>query len=162
MDRKEMSAIVRFIFLTLLVTGCGRNPSAPIVQVPPEIVNAPNEIVVGGTTLRLETYLWRDFQPSTSPDTRLLAQLRIQAGAGNLIPSGLAVEKAWLVLNDEAWVSTPRQEGPPSSESNLEYMSRGGPSWSIGALITAVVQVRDASNNSYLLRAAPQAIGRVD
>jgi hypothetical protein len=162
MNRKETSAIVPLVFLTLLFTGCGRNPSAPIVQVPPEIANAPNEIVVGGTTLRLETYLWRDFQPSTSPDTRLLAQLRIQAGTGNLIPPGLAVEKAWLILDHEAWVSTPRQEGPPSSESNLEYMSRGGPSWSVGALITAVVQVRDASNNSYLLRAAPQAIGRVE
>jgi hypothetical protein len=88
-NRKETSAIVPLIFLTLLVAGCGRNPSAPILQVPPEIVNAPNEIMVGATALRLQTYLWRDFQPSTSPDTRLLAQLRIQAGTGNLILRGL-------------------------------------------------------------------------
>ena len=162
MTRKETSAIVPLIFLTLLVTACARNPSAPIGQVPPEILNAPSEIVVGGTTLRLQPYLWRNFQPSTSADTRLLAQLRIQAGTGNLIPAGLVVEKAWLILDDDAWVSTPRQEGPPSNESNLEYMSRGGPTWSVGALITAVVQVRDSSNNSYLLRAAPQAIGRVE
>ena len=162
MDRRETSAIIPLAFLALLIAGCGRNPSAPIVQIPPEIVNAPNEIVVGSTTLRLEPYLWRNFQPSTSPDTRLLAQLRIQAGTGNLIPPGLTVEKAWLVLDDEAWVSTPRQEGPPSSESSLEYMSRGGPSWSVGALVTAVVQLRDGGNNSYLLRAAPQTIGRVE
>lgn len=146
----------------MLVTGCGRNPAAPIVQVPPEIVSAPNEIVVGGTTLRLETYLWRNFQAGTSLDTRLLAQLRISAGTGGLIPAGLTVEKAWLLLDDEAWVSTPRQEGLPSSERSLEYMARGGPSWSVGALVSAVVQVRDASNNSYLLRAAPQAIERVE
>jgi len=162
LNRKETLAIVPLIFLTLIATGCGRNPSAPIVQAPPEIIIAPNEIVVGGTTLRLQTYLWRDFQPGSSPDTRLLAQLRIQAGAGNLIPPGLTIEKAWLVLDDEAWVSTPRQEAPPSSASSLEYMSRGGPEWSVGALVTAVVQVRDASNNSYLLRAATQAIGRVE
>ncbi|HMJ18314.1 MAG TPA: hypothetical protein VK478_07980 [Gemmatimonadaceae bacterium] len=162
MNRKETSAIVPLLFLTLLVTGCGRNPSAPIVQAPPEIIVAPNEIVVGGTTLRLQTYLWRNFQPGSSPDTRLLAQLRIQAGTGNPIPPGLVVEKAWLVLDDEAWVSTPQQEAPPSSASNMEYMSRGGPEWAVGALITATVQVRDASNNSYLLRAAPQAIGRVE
>ena len=162
MKRRETSAIVPLVFLTLLLTGCGRHPSAPIVRVPPEIVNAPSEIVVGSTTLRLETYLWRNFQPSESPDTRLLAQLRIRAGTGSVIPPGLALEKAWLILNNEAWVSTPRQEGPPSSENNLEYMSRGGPSWSVGTLITAVVQVRDASNKAYLLRAAPQAINRAD
>jgi hypothetical protein len=162
MNRREASAIVPFIFFILLITSCARNPSAPIVQAPPEIVNAPSEIVVGGTMLRLQPYLWRNFQPSSSPDTRLLAQLRIQAGTGNLIPPGLVVEKAWLILDDEAWVSTPRQEGPPSSETDLEYMSRGGPFWSVGALVTAVVQVRDASNNSYLLRAAPQTIARAD
>lgn len=162
MNRRETSAIAPLIFLTMLVIGCGRNPAAPIVQVPPEVVNAPNEIVVGGTALRLETYLWRNFQPGTSLDTRLLAQLRIRTGTGNLIPAGLTVEKAWLFLDDEAWVSTPRQEGLPSSESSLEYMSRAGPSWSVGALVTAVVLVRDAGNNSYLLRAAPQPIGRVE
>lgn len=162
MNTRATSAFVPLVFLTLLVAGCSRNPSAPIVEVPPEIVNAPHEIVVGGTALQLGTYLWRDFQPSTSPDTRLLAQLRIQAGTGNPIPPGLSVEKAWLILDDKAWVSTPRQEGPPSSESNLEYMSRGGPAWSVGALVTAVVQVRDASNNVYFLRAAPQPIGRVE
>jgi hypothetical protein len=162
MNRKERSPIVSLLFVALVIAGCGRNPSAPIVQVPPEVVNAPTEIVVGGNTLRLETYLWRNFQPGTSMDTRLLAQLRLRAGAGSLIPSGLAVEKAWLFLDDEAWLSTPRQESPPSSESSVEYMSRGGPSWSVGALISAVVQVRDASNNSHLLRAAPQAINRVE
>lgn len=162
MKRKETSTLVPLIFLTLLVTGCGRNPSAPIVQVPPEIVGAPNEVVVAGTALRLETYLWRNFQPGTSPDTRLLAQLRIRAGTGSLIPPGLTVEKAWLVLDDEAWVSTPQQEAPPSSESSVEYMSRGGPSWSVGAQVTAVVQVRDAADKAYLLRAAPQAIARVE
>jgi hypothetical protein len=162
MNREKTSAIIPLIFLTLLATGCDRNPSAPIVQVPPEIVVAPNEILVGGTALRLEPFLWRDFQPSTSPDTRLLAQLRIQAGTGNLIPPGLTVEKAWLVLGDEAWVSTPQQEAPPSSESSVEYMSRGGPSWSVGAQVTAVVQVRDATDKAYLLRAAPQAIERVE
>jgi hypothetical protein len=169
MNRRETSAIVPLMFLALLVTGCGENPSAPIIEGPPEIVkapseivNAPNDIVVGGTTLRLESYLWRDFQPGTSPDTRLLAQLRIRAEAGSVIPSGVVIEKAWLIMNDEAWVSTPRQEGPPSSESSVEYMSRSGPLWSVGAQVTAVVQVRDAANNSYLLRAAPKEIKRVE
>jgi hypothetical protein len=162
MKREETSTLVPLIFLTLMVTGCGRNPSAPIGQVPAEIVSAPNEIVVAGTALRLETHLWRNFQPGVSPDTRLLAQLRIRAGTGSLIPPGLTVEKAWLVLDDEAWVSTPQQEAPPSSESSVEYMSRGGPSWSVGAQVTAVVQVRDATDKAYLLRAAPQAIARVE
>ncbi len=162
MNRKEKSVILPSILLGLVIAACSRSPSALVAPVPPEILAAPNEIVVGSTTLRLTTYLWRDFQPSTSPDTRLLAQLRIQTGAGSVIPPGLEVEKAWLVLDNESWLSTPRQEGPPSSASSLEYMSRAGPEWPIGALVKAVIQVRDASNNSYLLSAAPQAIARVE
>lgn len=161
MNTRPKSMIFPVLFLGLAAVACSRSPSAPVVPVPSELLNAPNEIVVGSSVLRLTTYLWRDFQPSTSPDTRLLAQLQIRA-ADEAVPSTLVVEKAWLILANEAWLSTPRQERPPAGAGSVEYMSRGGPEWPVGALVTAVIQLRDASNNSYLLRASPQAILRTD
>ena len=152
--------ITRLVFLGLLA-GCSTVPTAPIGQVPPEIVDAPNEIVVGNATLRLNVYPWRDFQPSTSPDTRLMTQFQIAVATGNL-PSELRAEKAWLVRENEAWITIPRQEAPPSSATRVEYMSRGGPTWPVGTLVIGVLQLRDAANNSYLLRSSAQAIARTD
>src|SRR6476620_11267881 len=93
--------ITRLIFLSLLA-GCSAVSTAPIGQVPPEIVGAPNEIVLGNTTLRLSVYPWRDFQPSSAPDTRLITQFQITIDSGT-VPSGLRAEKAWLVRENEAW-----------------------------------------------------------
>ena len=160
--KRESSGIISLVVVALMAVACNRNPSAAVIPVPPEILSAPNEIVVGTTELRLTTSLWRNFQPSPSPDTRLFAQLRIESPAGGVVPSGLQIDKAWLVLGDEAWISIPRPEAPPSTPNSVEYMSRGGPEWPIGGLVTAVIQLRDANNNVSLLRAAPQAVGRVD
>jgi hypothetical protein len=152
--------ITRLIFLSLLA-GCGAVSSAPTGQVPPEIVDVPNEIVVGNTTLRLTVYPWRDFQPSSAPDTRLMTQFQITAGSGT-VPSGLRAEKAWLVRENEAWPTTLRQEAPPSSATRVEYMSRGGPTWPVGTLVVGVLQLRDAANKSYLVRSSPHGIERAD
>jgi hypothetical protein len=153
-------SIARLVFLGLLA-GCSAALTAPIGPVPPEIVDAPNEIVVGDATLRLNVDPWRDFQPSSSPDTRLMTQFQIAVSTGT-VPSGLRAEKAWLVRGNEAWITIPRQEAPPSSASSVEYMSRGGPAWPVGTLVTGVLQLRDAANNSYLLRSSAQAIGRTE
>ena len=127
MYSREKSVIAAVVVLASLAGGCVGNSSAPIVQVPPDILSAPTEIAVGTTTLRLGTYLWRNFQPSTEPDTRLLALFRIQSANGNAVPAELQIERAWIVLNDAAWVSIPRQEMPAYTPSMVEYMSRGGP-----------------------------------
>ena len=152
--------ITRLVFLGLLA-GCSDAPTASIGQVQPEIVGAPIEIVVGNATLRLNIYPWRDFQPGTSTDTRLMTQFQIAVGTGSL-PSGLRAEKAWVVRENEAWITIPGQEAPPSRASRVEYMSRGGPTWPVGTLVTGVLQLRDAANNSYLLRSSAQAIVRTD
>jgi hypothetical protein len=147
--------------LFCLLTGCSAAPLAPIGPVSPEIVNAPNEIVVGNATVHLTIFPWRDFQPSTSPDSRMMTLFQISAPTGSL-PAGLRAEKAWVVRENEAWISVPRQETPAPSASRTDYMSRSGPTWPVGTVVTGVVQLRDAVNNSYLLRSSAQAIARTD
>jgi hypothetical protein len=160
MSTSPSPLLVCLLSVTVLV-GCSAVPSAPIAQVPPEVVTAPNEIVVGNATLRLDIYPYRNFQPGISPDTRLIVGFQIGAGAGS-IPTGLRAEKAWIVRENEGWISTPRQEQPPFNASQVEYVSRAGPEWPVGAVVTGVLQLRDASNHSYLLRSTPRAIGRAD
>jgi len=157
MNISTWSRIFPSLLLGLAAVACSRNPSAPVVPVPSEILAAPTEIVVGRSSLRLTTYFWRDFQPGSSVDTRLLAQLQIRAAAGEAVPPALVVERAWLIMADQAWVTTPRL-----GAGSVVYMLRGGPEWPVGALVTAVIQVRDSSNGTYLLRASPQAIHRTD
>lgn len=160
-----MSAIAPLMFLALGISGCARDPSAsvaPVYPVPPEILAAPSQIAIGSTTLRLATYLWRDFMPGPTATQPLLARLRLQADGGSAIPPGTQIDKAWLVLDNEAWISVPQQEIPPQDASMLDVMSRGGPEWPVGAMVSVVVQIHDAANNSYLLRAEPQAIVRVE
>jgi hypothetical protein len=156
----KITAIIARLVLPGVIAGCSGAPSAPIGRVAPEILNAPNEIVVGDATVRLSIIPWRNFQPSSSPDTRLITIFQITVASGAL-PSGLRVEKSWLVRENEAWVSVPRQEQPPTGAS-AEYIARAGPVWPVGTVVTGIVQLRDAASNSYLLRSAALAIQRAD
>ena len=158
---KTTANILVSTWLVSLSLGCSSAPSAPVGKVSPELLNAPAEIVVQNATLRLEIYPYRNFQPGTSVDTRLIAGFTIVVGAGSF-PIGLRAERAWLVRNAEAWNSTPTAQPEISTPDQMKYVSRKGPEWPVGDLVIGVLQLRDARNNSYLLRSASQTIGRAD
>lgn len=159
---KSVRSLFMRSMLSAFLGACSAGPSAPIQPTPPELANAPTEIVIANSTLRLTSFLYRNFQPGPAMDTRIIAPLRIESGPGQVVPAGVRVQTAWIILGDEAWISTPRQERPPPSPDTVEYVSRGGPEWPIGALLTAVVEIRDANNVSYLLRGHPQRLVRVE
>ena len=156
-------AAIFYFGVTFLSAACSKYPSAPVIPADTDLLAAPDEILVENNALRLTSYPWRDFMPGVGEtDTRLRAVLRIQAAQGKVVPSGLIVEQAWVIYDGDAWVWTPTGERAEPNGSALEISAGGGPTWPIGALVTAVVRARDARNNSYLLRAAPQAINRTD
>jgi hypothetical protein len=142
-----------------MLAACNSAPLAPIERVSPDLLNSPNQLVVDNATLRLEIYPYRDFQPGIEVDTRMIAGFRLVVSDGTF-PVGLRAEKAWVVRGDEAWVSVPSQQ--TSTPTQVEYVSRKGPQWPVGDQVVGVVQLRDVRNNSYLLRSAPQPIGRTD
>ena len=148
-------------FLVGVLAACNSAPFAPIERVSPDLLNSPNQLVVENATLQLDIYPYRDFQPGTAVDTRLITGFRLIVSAGTF-PVGLRAEKAWLVRGDEAWVSVPDHQPQISTPTQIEYVSREGPQWPVGDFVVGVVQLRDLSNNSYLLRSAAQPIGRTD
>ena len=148
-------------FLVGLLAAGNSAPFAPIERVSPDLLNSPNQLVLENATLRLDTYPYRDFQPGVEVDTRLIAGFRLTVSAGTF-PVGLRAEKASLIRGDVAWVSVPDHQPQISTPTQVEYVSRKGPEWPVGDLVVGVVQLRDLRNNSYLLRGAPQAIGRTD
>lgn len=144
-----------------MLAACNSAPSSPIEPVSPDLLNSPNQVVVDNASLRLEIYPYRNFQPGTSVDTRMIAGFRLMVDAG-AFPAGLRAEKAWLVRGGEAWITVPTHQPETSTPTQIEYVSRSGPQWPVGDTVVGVVQLRDLLNHSYLLRSAPQPIGRAD
>ena len=157
---RNANPLITAVLVATLAT-CSSAPLAPIQSVSPDLLNSPNQLVVDNATLRLDIYPYRDFQPGTEVDTRMIAGFRLVVSGGPF-PAGLRAEKAWLVRGDEAWVSVPNPQPQTSTPNQVEYVSRKGPQWPVGDLVVGVVQLRDARNNSYLLRSASQPIGRTD
>jgi hypothetical protein len=112
--------------------------------------------MVGNTTLRLESDAWRDFMPGQS-DNRMIVALRVRADAGQTLPPGLTVDRAWIVHNAEAWLTTPQQE-QPSTPTELEVVARHGPPWPTGDSVFAAVEFRVSGAGPYRVR-GPQQVG---
>jgi hypothetical protein len=164
MKLQTRSVPLSLLVCALTIAACHRDPTAPVVPVPPEILVAPTQLSIGAATLRVSPQLWRNFQPSLEgePEPPLIARVLVRADDPNTFPSDLRIERAWLVFGRRAWVVEPSLYGPALMPPALEMMARGGPAWPIGAAVTVVVELRDISERSYLLRANPEPIGRVE
>jgi hypothetical protein len=116
-----------------------------LVPAPPEVRNAPEQLSIGGATVRVETYLWRDFQPIAPPDGRgLIAVLRIKDVSGSAVPT-LHADSVWIINGDVAWVAAVVQEQPQTDTSHFEVVVREGPKWGPGIDVDVVLLLRDAS-----------------
>jgi hypothetical protein len=130
---------------------------------PAELRSAPEAVELTGITLRLETYLWRDFMPISPPDGRpLSAVLRILAEGGRPLPAGLRADRLWVVNGTEVWTTELGAPRPadPSRPDRLEYLARGGPKWAPDSRVEVVVRVLDSGGTVHLLRASGQRIKR--
>jgi len=125
---------------------------------------APRVVSVDGATLRLETSLWRDFQPISPPDGKpLIAGLRVLTVDGAPIPSTLRADSVWIYNEAAVWAASVTEEQPRSvGASFFEVVARNGPKWGPGIEVDVVVQLRDAAGHAFLLQAPRALIGRTD
>jgi hypothetical protein len=135
-----------------------------LVPVSSEVRSAPQEIALADVTVRLESYLWRDFQPIATPDGKpLTAVLRIKTIDGAPIPASLQADTAWVLNGDLAWAAAVREEWPRGAASSFfEVVARGGPKWGPGIEVDVVVRLRDEAGQYVLLQARAQLIQRTD
>jgi len=124
---------------------------------------APQEVSLGGTPLRLEVEAWRSFQPTMDRlPNRLIAVLRLKATTG-AVPPLAALDAVWLQHGSETVRGIAREEQPRDpGASNVEFVLRDGPMWSPGDSIDVVASVSEGGRGATLLRAPRVAILRVD
>ena len=155
--------------LLLLASGCslfGDGPSAPVALPVEALAKTPVEVTVGGKTLVLDTYMWRNFQPIAPPDgDPLVALFYITTADSSDIPAGLEATAAWVVHEEEVWSTYfTGQEPPPGDDLSyrLFEVARSGPTFGPGVTVNAIVRLETRSGNTHLLRAADQYIERVE
>ena len=158
-------AVVGLFSVAAALAACSGATSPPPHVPAAELRQAPTSVTVGGVTLVLEPYLWRDFQPSSPPDGEpLIAVLGVRPVGDLAFPDGVRIDAAWVVNGEAVWaarISEQRRMTPPGP-LGYEAVARDGPKWGPGITVDVVVQVRDADGHSARLRASGQPIHRTD
>ncbi len=144
--------------------GC---PAPTVPSVPLDtLLAAPESIDLGGRTLVLETYLWRDFMPPMNAGgSDLMAVVFITAADLQPFPEDIDADKLWLINGGEVWETKFGGENRPRDEAHphqLEKYVSGGPSWPTGIEVEAVVRITTRSGRVSLLRASGQTIHRTE
>lgn len=126
----------------------------PLTEAPPGVSQASAAVDIAGSPIRLTAEAWRNLMPGAT-DTRMFVVLHLATADRSAFPAGVTATTAWVIYNDEAWTTVPKQETASTTPSRLDLMLRAGPTWPVGAEVTVVVRLRDASGNEQLLRADP-------
>jgi hypothetical protein len=129
-----------------------------------ELRSAPEQLELAGRKLKLEAYLWRDFQPISPPDGRpLIASVKIQTTDGKALPKGIQVDSVWVLNRDNAWSPVAKEVRKGNEDlSAWEIVIRDGPKWGPDIHVDVVVLLKDQKGQVYLLRASDQMIHRTD
>jgi|ERR1043166_241463 hypothetical protein len=142
-----------------------------------DLRSAPTEVVLDGRSLKLSTFPWRDFMPSTFPSPNgspMMVVLKVATVDKKTFPSEVRVDGAWVLFGDEVWeVSDLRQRvqgQPPDKDTWIncsdspvcETTARNGPKWGPGVYVDVVVRLSDSAGQHYLLQAPKQYVSRSD
>jgi hypothetical protein len=156
---------VRALLIVLLTAVASCRAADAVIPLPVgDLQAAPASITVGGQTLVLVPYLWRDFQPISPPDGKpLIAVLRIQDANRSPLATSIHADVAWIVNGGDVWAVRPREEqGATTSSLFYEAVARDGPKWGPGVAVDVVVRLREPSGATHLLRASGLQILRTD
>ena len=146
------------------ILGLACNSDAVLAPASPELRDVPEQVAVGGLSVRLETYLWRDFQPVAPADGRpLIAALRVVTTDGSPIPATLHANRAWVIMDGTAWVASVREEqGRLPGSAFFEVVARDGPKWGPEIAVDVVIELGASTEGPILLGARAQVIHRTD
>ena len=160
----EKLALAIFLLITCCI-GCG--PSDHSVSIT-ELMSAPEKIQIDNRVYTLKTELWRDFMPVQRqddgiPGSPLIALIWVCAEDSLDFPSSLTADRLWIINGQEVWeteFSNEYRPYDPYNKNRLEKVARNGPKWEPYIAVDVIVRLIDRENNSYLIKAVNQGIGR--
>lgn len=148
---------VFFILTALIVSsaGCNRNLVKDGISADAKLVRtlkgSPQNLLIEGKTLTLQSELWRDFMPSVGKEERSLrAAVSISAGNDDALPANLSFNRLMVLKGDSIWVQT-IGNSERSDNIRLKANTRGGPEWQPETTVDVVVEIKH-NDKSYKLR----------
>jgi hypothetical protein len=150
------------MFPLLLTAGC-RKPADKNIK---ELLAAKDTVSIGQTQLKLESYLWRDFMPTSPPDGKpMRAAVTLVPVNAEKIPAEVDLVKLWVISDQTVWSTELQQVGSPDttkSQPKIEKTASDGPKWGPGITVTVLAQIKDPQGNYHLIKADNQMIHRTE
>ncbi len=162
-----VSIILSLTVLLLIGSSCDDNPVATgglVIPTPDGMLDAPTQLTINGHSYKLQTVLWRDFQPVSPPNGKPLIGLAWLSETDSLtIPSNVTMDYLWVVNGGQTWATNFSDEERPSQpDYRLEEIAREGPKWGPGITVAVVARVRTGDDETYRILVMDQAITRTD
>lgn len=158
MVRKLLLSLSLALFLSAYALGCAPSSSVPVDT----LLAAPEEVTIGGQRYILETYLNRDFMPSSPPDGKpLTALVWVRALVPPRSLPALKADLLWIINGREVWEVDVRERSLPFLPDDGSVLGKqvdGGPKWPAGDRVEVVIRLIDDRGHTFLLRAAEQEI----
>jgi hypothetical protein len=122
----------------------------------------PSEVSMGGATVRISTFLWRDFMPMCPPGGRpLIAAVTVTADPPSPVLPSIEAVRLVLAYGSRLWITRVVEEhASMRNDSRFQVIAREGPKWGPDVLVDAILEIRGGDGHSYLIRAAEQLISR--
>lgn len=141
-----------------------------------ELRNAPAVVLLEGRSLTLSAFPWRDFMPSSPgyPNgSPLMVVIKVATSDKKPLPSGVLIDKAWVLFGDQMWKASDYKLGPTGRSERdwwlkcaetpvCEATARDGPKWGPGVFVDVVVRLTDREGHHHMLQARKQYIMRSD
>lgn len=120
--------------------------------------NAPSNLNVDGLELNFESFLWRDFMPSSPPDGKpLIAKVEITAKNGSPLPEKLESDLIWVIYENQVWGTRYSETQFEHDPTRLVKVARNGPKFGPGKDAIVVIRII-YGEDSFLLRKSGQEI----
>ena len=89
--------------------------------------DAPRAVVIEGTQLTLQTYVWRDFMPIAPPDGQpMRATVQVVPSEGPY-PEGVEAMRLWVIHGEEVWETSLERQSEGRDHHPAEYSARAEP-----------------------------------
>ena len=166
MSRMRFLSVLFAILLGSQVSSsavAGDQPTIVPADTLSEIRAAPETLILGNATLRMEAYAWRNFMPmaGVKADSRpLSASIKLIVARGPMVPH--RVTGVWILQDESIWQLYDMDLPGNSTANPYEIVVRDGPRLAPHSYIDIVVRIGDAKSGAHFLSVRRQVINAVE